>query len=104
MVLVLIEARLVTKRLVWKGLALIIENGRIDGIIDTYGNEDSYANVTVNGGVFTGTVFLISYDYSNIYINGVKVADGYEVNNSKANRELDIDGGSGRVSVELYRK
>lgn len=50
--------------------SLIIENGRIDGIIDTYGDEDSYANVTVNGGVFTGTVFLISYDYSNIYVNG----------------------------------
>ena len=39
-----------------------------------------------------------------VWINGVKVADGYEVNNSTAHYELDIDGGSGRVSVELYRK
>ena len=34
----------------------------------------------------------------------VKVSDGYEVNNSTAHHELDVDGGSGRVSVELYRK
>ena len=39
-----------------------------------------------------------------VWINGVKVGDGYEVNNSTAHHELDIDGGSGRVSVELYRK
>lgn len=48
---------------------LIIENVRIDGIIDTFGDEDNYSNVTVNGGIFTGTVFSISYDYANIYIN-----------------------------------
>jgi len=39
-----------------------------------------------------------------VWINGVKVGDGYEVNNSTAHHELDVDGGSGRVSVELYRK
>ena len=39
-----------------------------------------------------------------VWINGVKVGDGYKVNNSTAHHELDIDGGSGRVSVELYRK
>lgn len=49
--------------------SLIIENIRIDGIIDTFGDENSYSNVTVNGGIFTGTVFSISYDYANIYIN-----------------------------------
>jgi len=39
-----------------------------------------------------------------VWINGVKVSDGYEVNNSTAHHELDVDSGSGRVSVELYRK
>jgi len=39
-----------------------------------------------------------------VWINGVKVGDGYKVNNSTAHHELDVDGGSGRVSVELYRK
>jgi len=39
-----------------------------------------------------------------VWINGVKVGDGYEVNNSTAHHELDVDGGSGRVSVELYCK
>ena len=39
-----------------------------------------------------------------VWINGVKVANGYEVNNSTARNKLEIDGGSGRVSVELYLK
>ena len=78
------------------------KNGRIDGDIEldsTSGGVSIQADADLNDynvDCSTGS--------GGVWINGVKVADGYKVNNSTAHHELDIDGGSGRVSVELYRK
>lgn len=78
------------------------KNGKIDGDIEldsTSGGVSIQADADLNDynvDCSTGS--------GGVWINGVKVADGYEVNNSTAHHELDIDGGSGRVSVELYRK
>lgn len=78
------------------------KNGKISGDIEldsTSGGVSIQADADLNDynvDCSTGS--------GGVWINGVKVADGYKVNNSTAHHELDIDGGSGRVSVELYRK
>lgn len=78
------------------------KNGKISGDIEidsTSGGVSIQADADLNDynvDCSTGS--------GGVWINGVKVGDGYEVNNSTAHHELDIDGGSGRVSVELYCK
>jgi len=78
------------------------KNGKIDGDIEL---DSSSGGVSVQADADLNNYNIdCSTGSGGVWINGVKVADGYEVNNSTAHHELDIDGGSGRVSVDLYRK
>jgi len=77
-------------------------NGKIDGDIEldsTSGGVSIQADADLND-------YNVDCDTGSggVWVNGVKVADGYKVKTDTAHHTLDIDGGSGRVSVELYRK
>lgn len=78
------------------------KNGRIEGDVEL---DSSSGGVSIQADADLNDYNVdCSTGSGGVWINGVKVADGYEVNNSTAHHELDIDAGSGRVSVELYRK
>ena len=77
-------------------------NGRIDGDIEVdsgSGGVSIQADADLND-------YNVDCDTGSggVWVNGVKVADGYKVKTDTAHHALEIDGGSGRVSVELYRK
>lgn len=77
------------------------KNGKINGDIDI---ESTSGGVSIQAEADLNDYNVdCSTGSGGVWVNGVKVSDGYKVNNSTAHHELDIDGGSGRVSVELYR-
>jgi len=78
------------------------KNGKIDGDIELDSNSGG-VSIQADADLNDYNVDC-STGSGGVWINGVKVSDGYEVNNSTAHHELDVDSGSGRVSVELYRK
>lgn len=78
------------------------KNGKISGDITL---DSSSGGVSIQADADLNDYSIdCSTGSGGVWLNGVKVASGYEVNNSNAHHNLDIDGGSGRVSVELYRK
>lgn len=78
------------------------KNGKIDGDIEV---DSASGGVSIQADADLNDYNVdCSTGSGGVWINGVKVANGYEVNNSAAHHKLDIDGASGRVSVELYRK
>lgn len=77
------------------------KNGKINGDIDI---ESTSGGVSIQAEADLNDYNVdCSTGSGGVWVNGVKVSDGYKVNNSTAHHALDIDGGSGRVSVELYR-
>lgn len=78
------------------------KNGRILGDIEIDGSSGGVL-VQANADINDYNVDC-SVGSGGAWINGVKIGDDYRSEADSAHRKLSIDGGSGRVSVELYRK
>ena len=78
------------------------KNGRIDGDIEL---DSGSGGVSIQADADLNDYNVdCSTGSGGVWVNGVKVSDGYKVKSDMAHHELDIDAASGRVSVELYRR
>ncbi len=78
------------------------KNGKINGDIELDSNSGG-VSIQADADLNDYNVDC-STGSGGVWVNGVKVSDGYKIKTDAAHHELEIDAGSGRVSVELYRK